>query len=52
MAQEFDVEGLGKILAEIVAGAALKCFAVLHEAFDGVGGDRAGEFFGIGFRRL
>ena len=39
---------LAEILAKEMAGAALKRLAILHERFDGVGGDGAGEFFGVG----
>ena len=51
-AEEFDFEGFGKILAEEVGGAGLEGFAILHEGFDAVGGDGAGEFFRIGFGTL
>ena len=47
-AEEFDIEGFGEILAEVVACAGLEGFAILHEGFDAVGGDGAGEFFGVG----
>lgn len=38
-----DVEGLGEVLPQLVAGAELERLAVTHHAFAGVGGDRPGE---------
>ena len=40
---ELDVERLGEVLAEVVRRAHLQRLAVLHDAFDGVGAQRAGE---------
>ncbi len=51
-AEEFDIEGFGEVLSEEVGGTALECFAVLHESFDGIGGDGARELFGVGFCAL
>ena len=39
----FDVKRLGKVLAEVVAGAGLQGLAISHHRFDGVGLDRSGK---------
>lgn len=48
-AEVLDVEGFGEVLAEVVGGAHLEGFAVLHEGFDAEGDVGAGELFGFGF---
>ena len=46
---ESDVGGFRKILAEIMRGACLQGFAVLHHGFNAQGFDSAGEAFPWGF---
>ena len=47
-AGEGHVVGTGELVAEVVAGRALKGLVILHEAFDGVGRFGAGELFFFG----
>ena len=49
---KIDVEGPGEVLPQVVRSAHLQGLAVLHHAFDGVGLQRAGELFGVGFRTV
>ena len=51
-AEELDLERLGEVLAQIVAGAALQRLAVLHQRLDAVGDDRPGELLGVGLLPL
>ncbi len=51
-AEELDVEGFGKVLAQVVTGAGLQRLGVLHERFDAVGGVGTGEFFAFGLGAL
>ena len=47
-----DVESLGEVLAQEVAGAALKGLAVLHHRLDGVGVERTGETLRLALHAL
>ena len=49
---KLDSEGLGKAVAEIMAGSALKSLAVVHHGLYGIGGLGSGEFFLVGFLAL
>ena len=49
---ELDAVGLREVASEVVAGAGLKGSSVVHQGFDRVGRDRAGEFLLFGFLTL
>ena len=49
---ELDVEGLGEVLAEEVAGAGLQRFGVADHGLAGVGVERAGETLALGLDAL
>ena len=46
-ADEFDVEDLGEVLTEVVAGSHLQCFAVRHHSFQRGGVVGSSEFFAV-----
>ena len=45
---EPDVERPGEVLAQVMAGARLEALVVLHQGFQRVGADGAGELFAVG----